>query len=1105
VSADFLSTRPPLPPPTGEMKEKQGPEAAAMLGAARSAARQGKLQDALGRFEEYIRRFPNDLAVRKEYAGLLSQADDPLRAAEEYLQILALRRADVDLRLLLGDAYVQARQYRHAMVQYQQALELAQARLEAAVRLARAATFVFDYCRALQVYDRYLAALRPGDPKVPADLPALFLDFGKAPEALAFALPLRTRYPDDLELLAVLVRIHARLGDRPRAAQLAEELASRGPRANAIRLSLAEGLFASGEFELAQAVYQNILQADPANQRAQIGAARTALNLFQPEQARAILCAITPTPALDRNYRMARAEYHQTVGEYTDSLSIYRDLLCRNEEDHGVRLARGLLYQLMHEYEKAKADFARIPPAAPEWREARLGIASTLADQRRFPEAVEAYHKFLADNPSDGPAVAQLVRTLGRADQPDRAVAVATGFLKANGRVDAAVIPVQFALAKVFLDAHHYAEAAGVYGCLAARPDTQVPAAFYGLGRAHDKMGDTHKAAEDLGTVATLPGGFARNRILLADLFSGDYDDPHAIEMLQSVLRGDPHNLAALIRLADVQTRHARFTANVEEAVATAKTILTPSPANVRGLLALARAQATVKDYHSSVATYDRLIVLDPTFRVPQREKARVLYAANAFGASAAAYQQIQNPPAEALLADELASYAGHDPHAQPLLDPYLHGSMPGHMLPADIGKLAATCADPTAGSALRGILADYEARSAEQNGAQLESEAKSYKGWVNFRAIPLYQQLIAAEPDNTEALFDLGQTYGNLQLTRNALSTFGQILQVDPVHRDSLVALDRGSLEMAPQLTPDLLLFSQRGRNGLASIDRFYYGGRVAIPYADENQFWGLAIHGALYHPVDGTPNLNGSILTAFGQAKTANAHLLLSGLANAELYPDRIRSRVTYDFGATYLFSDAFRVRATTFLNNVIENGGSMTQDIFRYGYTLGADGRPTRFWDVGTNYRFAYYSDKNFLNELYLYNNYRFTLPPKQLQVVLTALYLSYQHGTIFAIPNDPEGAIHPYFAPSSFLLYDASLQWTHWLSRDWFAYSNQCWYMLQEGLAFDNRGHLYDSVRAGLHADLKSWLTVSVEGQGLFSTVYNYGQVYAYMTIRWGGGH
>jgi hypothetical protein len=124
----------------------------------------------------------------------------------------------------------------------------------------------------------------------------------------------------------------------------------------------------------------------------------------------------------------------------------------------------------------------------------------------------------------------------------------------------------------------------------------------------------------------------------------------------------------------------------------------------------------------------------------------------------------------------------------------------------------------------------------------------------------------------------------------------------------------------------------------------------------------------------------------------------------------------------------------------------------------------------------------------------------LPPKQLKLVLDADFLTYQNQTRFLIPDEPIGSVHPYFAPSFYSYYEARIEWTHWLSRDYFVHSNQCYYSLQYALGFDNNFHTYNSFRVLFHFDIRPWLSIGADAKQILSPVYKATAANAYLVMR-----
>jgi tetratricopeptide (TPR) repeat protein len=1089
----IIATTPREPPPPD-------PERNLLLAAARNAVARGDWEVAIARFEEVFRRFGDDLVLRREYAGVLVQAGQTERAIRQYKELLEGDPSNVALRVLLGDLHLLLKDYPAAVKQFELALQAQPGKATLAARLARAHFFEGDVARALEVYDRYLAKLRP-DEDSPRALGALLLDLGRYQEAIPFLVALLRKDADNSEVLALLVRAHARLGDRSKALDYLQEMRKQMPRSLGMRLELADTLYATGDQEIAREVFQQILQTDGGNGNAVVGLARVELQFFHPAEACRLLKSLTPTETVRRIYRLTWAEYHQAVGEYAEAVRIYKDFLKANANDHEVRFALAELYAFIRDFEKAKSEFARIPPSSPLGRKSRLGFADTLANQWRLVEAADATRCLVAERPADGQAAAQLVRILGKSRQYDEARRVAREYLQANARNELGGITVRFALGKVLLDANQNAEAAGEYEWLLARPGGRITEAYYGLLRAKSRLMDVEKSESLMTAALRLSESESRNRLLLADLFYRDNQDQPAIDMLQPVLESDPQNLSALIRLADAQLRVARFDAQIGPLLATCDTIVRQSPENIRGHLAKARAHATVQDYNAAIGEYDLLISIFPRFLIPRREKARILFSAHEFGASEAAYQAIQSPSAGETLLQDVNVYIQREPRARALLDGCIHRGMPDRILRTEIVRAISRSGDEDVRDSLRDILVDYDALSADQLVVHLEETAKSKKDWRNYEAVPLYQSLIAADPGNEEGTFDLGQVFGSLKQTNNALTEFGRVLELDPQHRESIIAQERASLELSPQLQSNFDFFHQNGRDGLATIDRTRYGLAAIWPFGDENELVRLGFSRVLYKP-DDDRELDGNILSARAQKKFLDSRLLVYGQANLEQFPDRIQTRVTYNAGLGYDVCDELHLRADTFLENVVENGESLRQDIYRLGLDAGADIHATRYWNLGGNYRFAYYSDVNHLQECLFYSGYSLTLPPKQLKLVGTVQYQSYSDQTVFRDPTQQSviGAIHPYFAPSSYVFYEARVEWYHWLSRDYFTYSNQCWYSLQYGIAWDEKFNCYQDLRALLNYDVKPWLSVGGYAQGLLSQVYNSAAVGAFATFR-----
>ncbi|QVL33412.1 tetratricopeptide repeat protein [Telmatocola sphagniphila] len=1105
---------PTKPKPVNQGRPNRTPEDEALLTAARTAYEQSRYDIAAERFERYLSLHPKDVEIRREYAGVLNLAGEPRRAAAQYEILIADDPNSLEYRALVGDLYIIAKDYRKAIGHFATAIELnksdpdAKRRLrsefELSVRLARAFAFDGDYKHAEQVYDRFLATIRPEDPTAPPALGALLLDLERPNEALSYLMEQKKRNPENLEVLASLVRALARLGERQAAMEQLVAMAGVKPKEKAVRIVLGDSLFAAEEFEIAGHVYNQVLQVDPANGNALIGLAKVHLAMYLPANAKKILDSFVPGNNVQRAYLLTYAEYHQVVGEYTEAKLIYKDMLRRNELDHEVRLSLGLLFDYTKEWEKAKAEYAKIPPNFPIiGKKARLAFAASLFNQRKYQEAVDVTRTILTDFPDDPAVISQMIRHLAKAGQADQGVALARAFLASNPRSEVAAFSIRSTLAKTLLECNRYLDASREYEIILSRPIGRVPSSYYGLARASEKMGNVQRASELIGCIIGVLGGDTRQRLVLADLYSADYDDAHVVELCMGALQYDPNNLAVLIRLADGMQRQARYTGQPQAAFEYCIRILNLSPTNVRGHLAMSRCFAIAQNYRKSAAQYMQLIQIDPEFTIPPRERARVLYSDHQFSAARSQYQAMLSPAPDQYLIGELAGVVQRQPKVRTILEPYTMTSLTGPGLRKEMERVACTLPDDEAKLAVLRLINDYDAKVAEQKAFALEMEAKELKDYRNYQALPAYDAINRYEPTNTETLFDMGQVYGALTMTRRAQELYNGTLAVDPTHRDTMVAIERSGADLNPSLDMSYDYFRERGRDGLASIDRQRLSTGVKLPWGDENEYIEFGYDRVLYQPTIYN-NDDGNIPWIRMQKKFDDNRLLLYGQMNLELFQNGFQTRPTFDVGFQYAHDDCLKTRGGLYLDNVAENGESIRQDIHRFGAYVGADVLMTRTWDFGGTYRYGHYSDSNNMNMLELYNENSLTLPPKQLKIVEKYTFYGYSSQTIF--PTDPPnpldlfGTIHPYFAPKTFNYGEIRLEWWHWFSRDYFVHSDQCWYSLQYGLGADDRLVTYNDFKGLINYDITSWMTFGIMGHVQLSSAYKMYEAMGYVSIR-----
>jgi tetratricopeptide (TPR) repeat protein len=1067
-------------------------------------------------FEHLFKLRPDLIYIRAEYAGLLVTAAELQKAVEQYRRVIDMKPDATQYRIRLGDLYVIAKDYKAAIRIYTDALKSPPFEPEYAVRLARAYAFDNDFEHSFQVYDHMLASIRVDDPKAPAALGALLLDLDVPMQAMPYLLEKRKQLEKNvrgreimlLEVMGSIIRGYARLGERQLAMEVIAELPTVAINQVTIRETLAAQLMDIEEYELAAQIYNQVLQLEPTNGVAIIGMARVYLEMYRPAQARQILDSFRPAPRQVRDYLSTYAVYHQRVGESIEAKQIYSDMLRRNENDHEVRLAFGLLFYRARgkdEWEQGKAEFAKIPPQDRFGRQARRYFADTLSRQRKFQEALEIDRLLLTEDPTDYLTVAMATKHYAKAGMYEQGIALARGFLATNPRSEGQAVAVRMALARALLEARKYLDAVREYEILISRPIGRKVEAYYGIARAHEKLGNAERAKQFLACTAGLPGGEFRNRLTLAELYAADYDDQTVVGICSSLLAQDPQHLPTLICLADSQQRQSRFSGRPADAFRTAQTILSLSNTNARGHIVMARSFSVAQNFRKSAAQYDQIIQYDPELYTGRKERARVLYADHQYSAARTAWNQLLHPSADEQLIININDVITRNPKMQAFLQPYIISGVAGPGLRKELGRLAVTVPDADLRLGVHRLCCDYDACLAAQNAVRIEAQAmelKDYRSLTALNALPTSPEF---EPTNTDTIYAMGQQLGALNRNTAEIEWYNKVLAIDPTNRDAQVAAERSNADMGPKLDGIVNYFHQIGRDGLATIDRTDLTADGRIPLGDENEYFEVGYTRAFYHsPTGEYPNTYGNIPFFRVQKRFCDDLLLTYAQVNLEEYNNGFRTRPTFDIGEIYQFCDWVWLKAGGYLENVAENGESIRQDIYRGGFYTGADLRPTRIWSFGGQYQYAHYSDNNDMNAFQLYNAVELTQAPKLLRLAEYFYYWGYREGTVFPTnppnPLDIFGAIHPYFSPAGYSQAEIRLEWWHWLSRDYNIHTNQCYYSLQFGLMTDSSLVTFYNLRALLNYDVCTWLTIGASAQAQLSSVYNEFSAMGYFQIR-----
>ncbi|QLH36688.1 MAG: hypothetical protein HWD61_11570 [Parachlamydiaceae bacterium] len=201
---------------------------------------------------------------------------------------------------------------------------------------------------------------------------------------------------------------------------------------------------------------------------------------------------------------------------------------------------------------------------------------------------------------------------------------------------------------------------------------------------------------------------------------SGKWFSEKALHLYSAALNIDPDNYPAKIGKAEALSILFYYSC----ALKIYEELLEQFPDNIKLKIAIARLYAWSKKYKTSLSLYDQIIAMNPRNPVPYFERARTALWGKYFQLGMETYNALLECPPESL-SDLLI-----------------------------------------------------------QKSARLEKRAKKLN-WNNryICAVTAYQNLIAFNPGNEEALFDYAQVYCSMGLCDYSRPIYKQILNIDPNH----------------------------------------------------------------------------------------------------------------------------------------------------------------------------------------------------------------------------------------------------------------------------------------------------------------------------------
>ncbi|TWT32994.1 cellulose synthase subunit BcsC [Blastopirellula retiformator] len=1025
-----------------------------LLEAARNAVALGDLNVAAERFETLLNSYPHDLEGRLEFAGILLRLGRQQEAIANYRQVLKLDPRNTQASLTLADLLIGQHQLEEANALLASQLQLDPNNVSVALRLASVFLQMGHRAAAMETLHQSVLKnqLSNADRILAAKVLRALNDPTAALQMLAPLIQHQTLGHDGLKLA---LRCQVSLGNYDAMQQLAAQYTEAKPDNISTLLELSSDLLDEEDSLAALFILEIIATQVPPDSEVLTLLARARVAQYQLPLAQLMIEEFKHLiPERDRI--LLWGEILQRSGNYLEAISDFEQILLEEPNNRRAIYGKAQLLQALGQYDAAEATLRCYSQTFPQELGPRFRLAQLLIDQQHLDQAEFIYQEIIAEEPGVVFAYRGLLRLLIRQQRYDEAAALIhqlqrtrpfEPLLTSTLRIEQGLLLAKLGQAIEAIELLRNHEPAS---------RTQLPDGFLVMYQAACFVGEPSQIEAAKASLLGCCGQSLELSIRMSDEALAQCLDSLAACILEQASQISSGQISIAVRLADAYAAGSCMP-DLCRAAEIYRSVITLSPTNARARIGLARVLLKMDQPVESAAIYARLNQDMPTFVTARREYARVTYAVDGRRAGDAVYSALlRDAPSAASMS------------VQPI-----------HVGPA----LTLSARQPNPMNVTSAI--------------SLERQAKSCKDWRPSQAICDYQSLIAVEPANEDAYFDLGQQYLAKRRTCAAMNTYKELLYVNPCNQPAGIALSGISRDVQPRGTFDFLYFGQSGRNGLANINRVSLEWGAEIPLGDVDQFLRFDYAHLIYDPKTTDTVLGNSFGAGIHQRFWDDFRYFAE--MDVQVFDDGFSPRPVFNTGVSVDTWCDGRFEIGGFLENVAENSESIAQDIYMGGGRLAGCIMPTSWWTAQSRYRFSGYSDHNVRHDLFVHNRVQLMKAPHELNLLADYDFLSFDEGSIFGPGPGIAGTVHPYFAPSGFSQVSLGLEYKLHLSRYDFEGAPQRWVSLEYRGQWDSQGQFYNIGRVRGYCDIYGRLAAGVETSLTRSAVYNNDVAYAYLIL------
>ncbi|MFN3150193.1 tetratricopeptide repeat protein [Bremerella sp.] len=1023
-----------------------------LIQAARNSVALGNLEEAATRFESLLEAFPTEIEGRVEYAGILARLGRNIESIQAYRTALQYDPQNVEAISSLADLLVQQEQLQEASELLMRQLQQDPKLVGVALRLVRIFLQTNNRIMAMQTFNQFVrgAILDKADRISAAEI---LLELNDPAGAIQLLVPLMesdTLGPDGLKLA---LRCYAVAGVFDSLRNLVNHHVQIDPRNAHVILELAGELLDEERYLAALHMLEETARFAEPNPQILLLLTRARIGEYQLVLAQQTLdeyCDVIP----EGERTLLTGEIMLKAGNYLEALSDFDQALAFNPHSHQAAYGKARALQELGQFDIAEAILTDYVQCHPDLLSAKYRLAQLYYDRRNFMLAEGIYLEILSTNPGIVYTYEAYLKLLAESHRYADALALVDKLRATRPQESLLMSAIRIEQAHILIKKGQAIEAMQLLRNFEPASRSQLARGYLMMYQAATVSGDPAVAAGAKVKLLQICSESLGTSIQTASEALDECMPGLAVEILDQARHISGDQIALIVRQAD-----AYAALNNYESFCVAeelyRAVLTMSPTNARARIGLCRVLASQGRFPEAEQCYYDLTCDMPNFVTASRENARLVYSRRGRVHGDAAYNNL------------LKQAPKHS--VTPVVPPKLGPSLSIDPINFDSHGLTEAIA--------------------------VEQTAKSWKDWRASTAICEYEKLIAIEPSNEDAYFDLGQQYSVKKNTYAAMGAYHRLLEVNPCNYAANIALDGTTRKIVPRTNFDFLYFHQSGRDGLANVTQLGLDWGVVFPFGNEDEYFRFSYTHLIYD----APGYDAVIGSAFGGEYHDRFHDCYTFFAemDVQIFDEGFSSRPTFDIGLGMdTYCDGY-VEIGGFLENVVQNGESIQQDIFMGGGRLFGYCDLMPRWHAESRYRFIGYSDHNFRHDFYVHNRFRLNESPNQLNLLADYDFLSFDETSIFGPGPGIEGTIYPYFSPSGFSNASLGMEWKHHFSQYTFNGAPETWASLEYRGQWDSRGEFYNIASIKAYHDINGCLSTGAEYRLMRSGVYDSDTVYAYL--------